>query len=142
MGNPPLKTAEAPAPRTHTLSVTHELAVADGRGAQLVRCTITPKAPAGQAPTNRDVFQVVAKVYDPLYYSFPHTDLPSVPCDVTWLADEDYSREAAAYEHLQNIVQAGSFALGTLAPGLLPPLSRSSAGNAAQHSSTARLDLL
>ncbi|AEO61137.1 hypothetical protein MYCTH_2311014 [Thermothelomyces thermophilus ATCC 42464] len=105
MGNPPLRTADPAAPRTHTLSVTHELAVADGRGAQLVLCTITPKVPAGQA-----AFQAVAKIYDPLYYSFPNKDVPSVPCDVTWLADEDYSREAAAYEHLQSIGKAGSFA--------------------------------
>jgi hypothetical protein len=33
-----------------------------------------------------------------------------VPCDVTRLADEDYSREAAAYEHLQAVGQTGSFA--------------------------------
>jgi serine/threonine protein kinase len=52
----------------------------------------------------------VAKIYDPLYYSFPDKDVGSVPCDVSWLADEDYSREAAAYEHLQVIQQAGSFA--------------------------------
>jgi hypothetical protein len=31
--HPPLETADPPAPRTHTLSVTRELAVDDGRGA-------------------------------------------------------------------------------------------------------------
>lgn len=51
-----------PAPLTNTLSVTHELAVANGRGAQLVLCTITPKVPARVTP-----FQAVAKIYDPLY---------------------------------------------------------------------------
>jgi hypothetical protein len=105
IANPPLETADPPVLRTHTLSVTRELAVADGRGAQLVLCTINPKEPAGDAP-----FQAVAKIYDPLYYSFPHQDVPSVPCDITRFADEDYSREAAAYEHLQAIGQAGSFA--------------------------------
>ena len=103
--NPPLETADPPAPRTHTLLMTHELAVVDGRDAQLALCTITPKGPTAPAP-----FQAVAKIYDSLYYSFRHKDVPSVPCDVTWLADQDYSREAAAYEHLQTVGQAGSFA--------------------------------
>ena len=105
MANPPLKTADPPVPRIHTLSVTRELAVVDGRGAQLALCTIKPKGAAGHGP-----FQAVAKIYDSLYYSFRHKDVPSVPCDVTWLADQDYSREAAAYEHLQTVGQAGSFA--------------------------------
>jgi hypothetical protein len=105
MANPPLKTADPPVPRIQILSVTRELAVVDGRGAQLALCTIKPKGPAGDAP-----FQAVAKIYDPLYYSFSHKDVPSVPCDVTRFADEDYSREAAAYEHLQAVGQAGSFA--------------------------------
>ena len=51
----------------------------------------------------------MAKIYDPLYYSFPNPDVPSVPCDVTRSADQDYSREAAAYEHLQAVGQVGSF---------------------------------
>jgi hypothetical protein len=108
IANPPLETADPPVLRTHTLSVTRELAVADGRGAQLVLCTIEPKDPAD--PATPAPFQAVAKIYDPLYYSFPHQDVPSVPCDVTRFADEDYSREAAAYEHLQAIGEAGSFA--------------------------------
>jgi len=105
MANPPLETADPPILHIHTLSVTCDLAVVDGRGAQLVLCTIKPKAPAGHPPV-----QVVAKIYDPLYYSFSHKDIPSVPCDVTRFVDEDYSREAAAYEHLQAVGQAGSFA--------------------------------
>jgi serine/threonine protein kinase len=110
MANPPLRTADPPAPRTPTLSVTHEVAVADGRGAQLVFCTITPKVPPGQAPAAPAPLQAVAKIYDSLYYPCPNKDVPSVPCDVTWLADQDYSREAAAYEHLQAVGQTGSFA--------------------------------
>ncbi|KAK3942777.1 hypothetical protein QBC46DRAFT_67207 [Diplogelasinospora grovesii] len=102
--NPPLRTADPPAPRILKLSITEELAVVDGRGAQLAVCTIAPKV-AGQA-----TFQAVAKIYDPLYYSFPNKDVPSAPCDVTRDADIDYSREAAAYEHLQRIGQAGLFA--------------------------------
>jgi hypothetical protein len=105
MANPPLETADPPVSQIHTLSVTREIAVVDGRDAQLVLCTITPKDPVG-----RDPFQAVAKIYDPLYYSFPNKAVPSVPCDVTWVAEQDYSREAAAYEHLEAIGEAGSFA--------------------------------
>jgi len=105
MANPPLETADPPVIHIHTLSVTHELAVADGRGAQLALCTIKPRDPVSHPP-----FQAVAKIYDPLYYSFSHKDVPSVPCDVTRFADEDYSRETAAYEHLQSVSQAGTFA--------------------------------
>ncbi|KAH6630725.1 hypothetical protein B0J18DRAFT_475635 [Chaetomium sp. MPI-SDFR-AT-0129] len=106
LANPPLETADPPTSQIHTLSVTRELAVADDRDAQLVLCNIKPKSPVDDGLP----FQAVAKIYDPLYYSFPHKDVPSVPCDVTWSADQDYSREAAAYEHLQTIGQAGSFA--------------------------------
>ncbi|KAH6855074.1 hypothetical protein B0I37DRAFT_363867 [Chaetomium sp. MPI-CAGE-AT-0009] len=105
MANPPLETADPPVPQIHTLSVTRELAVIDGRGAQLALCTITPKSSVGHEP-----FRAVAKIYDPLYYSFSHKDFPSVPCDITWSADEDYSREAAAYEHLQAVGEAGPIA--------------------------------
>ncbi|KAK0744700.1 hypothetical protein B0T21DRAFT_358186 [Apiosordaria backusii] len=102
--HPPLTTADPPTPRTAELIITGELAVADGRGAQLAICTITPKI-AGQA-----AFKAVAKIYDPLYYSFPNKDVLSVPCDVTWDSDVDYSREAAAYEHLERIGETGSLA--------------------------------
>ncbi|KAK4170813.1 hypothetical protein QBC36DRAFT_369750 [Triangularia setosa] len=104
MRNPPLGTANPPTQRTATLAISGELAVADGRGAQLAICTITPKV-AGQR-----TFTAVAKIYDPLYYSFRNKDVPSVPADVTWDADMDYSREAASYEHLERIGEAGSFA--------------------------------
>lgn len=46
----------------------------------------------------------------PALYSFSHKDVSSVPCDVTRFADQDYSREAAAYEHLDAVGQAGSIA--------------------------------
>jgi hypothetical protein len=105
MANPPLETADPLVLRIHTLSVTREIAVVDGRGAQLVLCTIKSKGPVGHGP-----MQAVAKIYDPLYYSFSHKDVASSPRDVTRLADQDYSREAAAYEHLRAVGQAGSFA--------------------------------
>ncbi|KAL2144116.1 hypothetical protein VTI28DRAFT_9570 [Corynascus sepedonium] len=90
MANPPLETADPLIRRVHTLSVTREIAVVDGRDAQLALCTIKPKDPAGHA-----AFQA---------------DFPSVPCAIARFADQDYSCEAAAYEHLQAVGQAGSFA--------------------------------
>ncbi len=126
MANPPLEpaapiagtsAAAATTRRNCTLLVTHPLAVVDGRGAQLAVCTITPKdseAPlgqvSGQPPGVPESFQAVAKIYDPLYYSFASKISESVPCDVTWLADQDYTREAAAYQHLQSVKQTGAFA--------------------------------
>ncbi|KAK4671622.1 hypothetical protein QC764_607510 [Podospora pseudoanserina] len=104
MRNPPLGTANPPAQKTATLTINGELAVADGRGAQLAICTFMPKI-AGQR-----AFQAVAKIYDALYYSFRNKDIPSVPVDVTFDADKDYSREAAAYEHLNKEREAGALA--------------------------------
>lgn len=40
-----------------------------------------------------------AKIYDPLYYSFTNREF-GTPVDVTWLANQHYSRECAAYEDL------------------------------------------
>ncbi|KAK4248093.1 hypothetical protein C7999DRAFT_40722 [Corynascus novoguineensis] len=94
MPNPPLETADPPVPQIHTLSMIREIAVVDRRGPQLALCTIKPKGLVGHTS-----FQAVAKIYDPLYYSFSQKDVPS-----------DYSREAAAYEHLEAVGQAGSFA--------------------------------
>ncbi|KAL2014907.1 hypothetical protein VTK56DRAFT_7015 [Thermocarpiscus australiensis] len=92
---PPVETAPLPAPRAARMTITEELAVADGRGAQLAVCTVEPKD-AGQKP-----FQAVAKIYDALYYFFPYKEVPT---------DRDYSCEAAAYEHLDKVDRGGSFA--------------------------------
>lgn len=54
-------------------------------------------------------FQAVAKIYDPLYYNF-EWDFSHQPQDTVWRADSDYSREAAAYEHLQETETLSSFA--------------------------------
>jgi hypothetical protein len=43
----------------------------------------------------------LAKIYDPLYYSFANTECPSVPTDVVWHAERDFRIEAAAYQELQ-----------------------------------------
>ncbi|KAI7773848.1 hypothetical protein LA080_009725 [Diaporthe eres] len=54
-------------------------------------------------------FEAVAKIYDPLYYSFS-SDIGNYPCDVVLRADEDYAQEVAAYECLTRAGQTGSFA--------------------------------
>ena len=63
--------------------VTEELAIRDGRGAQIVRVNDG----------------LVAKIYDPLYYPSYHENT-SIRADVVEWAERDYSREAAAYEEL------------------------------------------
>lgn len=70
---------------TETLSlvITKELAVRDGRGAQLVVVNDT----------------LVAKIYDPLYYPTYHQD-SAIRIDVVERAERDYSREAATYIEL------------------------------------------
>lgn len=73
----------------HTLEIVGGIARADGRGAQLVTC---------YKDGDRHTL-LVAKIYVPLYYAFCG-DM-SGPTDVTFWADNDYAREAAAYERLQ-----------------------------------------
>jgi len=100
---PPLETPEPLTSRMARLTILEPLAVTGGRGAQVVACTV--ESEAGQKRC-----EVVAKIYDPLYYSFPNKIAPSVPTDVCFYADVDYSREAAAYEYLQKAGQTGDFA--------------------------------
>ncbi|AEO58628.1 hypothetical protein MYCTH_2306098 [Thermothelomyces thermophilus ATCC 42464] len=94
----PEKPAEA------TLKVERPIAVEDGRGPQLVACTVTPQNGQGKP------FQAVAKIFDPLYYSFENENAPHRPVATTLAADSDYSIEAAAYAHLQKTGHTGGFA--------------------------------
>ena len=68
---------------TFSFTITKELRVCDGRGAQIV-------------VANGDL---VAKIYDPLFY--PAYQNSSTRNDVIMEADYDYSREAAAYNELR-----------------------------------------
>jgi hypothetical protein len=86
---------------TATLTILETLAVADGRGAQLVVCSVTPNP----CPETPDVF--VAKIFDPLYYSFECLHAANVAEDVSWLADVDYTHEAAALNYLEGMRKAG-----------------------------------
>jgi hypothetical protein len=59
----------AKSPTSATLEVIAPIAVKDGRGPQLVLCTVTP-----DDGTKRP-FQAVAKICDALYYSFGNKDM-------------------------------------------------------------------
>lgn len=83
------------------LTVTKVIASGNSRGAQVLLCSIRK--------LNAEPFIAVAKIFDPLYYPSV-TDIACSPIEVVDLADGHYSREAAAYEFLQSIGQAGSFA--------------------------------
>lgn len=101
--NPPLETQPSPA-ETAQLTIDAPIAVGSNRGAQVVKCSIYPHGENACQP-----FQVVAKIYDALYYEFSES-IGYQPRDVVSQADQDYSREAAAYEYLQETGQTGSFA--------------------------------
>lgn len=101
--NPPLETPPSQA-ETAELFIDAPIAVGSNRGAQVVTCSITPHGENACQP-----FQAVAKIYDALYYEFSES-IGYQPRDVVSQADQDYSREAAAYKYLQETGQTGSFA--------------------------------
>lgn len=83
--------------------------IGNARGAQVVLCSITPYA------DGEKTFEAVAKMYDPLYYP-PFSEIGSYPLDVVGDADEDSSKEAAAYGCLERAGQTGSFAPAVFGP--------------------------
>ncbi|KAH6839551.1 hypothetical protein B0I37DRAFT_386698 [Chaetomium sp. MPI-CAGE-AT-0009] len=87
---------------TATLTILRTLAVEDGRGAQLVVCSVTP-SPCPQDPDG----VVIAKIFDPLYYSFESPHASHVAVDVVRAADVDYTHEAAALNHLDRMGKGG-----------------------------------
>ncbi|KAH6621688.1 hypothetical protein B0J18DRAFT_433161 [Chaetomium sp. MPI-SDFR-AT-0129] len=91
-------------PANAILEIEKPIAVEDGRGPKLVVCTITPQ------DRHSKPFQAVAKIFDPLYYSFKNENAPHRPVATTVKADSDYSIEAAAYAHLQKTGETGAFA--------------------------------
>ncbi|KAM0435887.1 hypothetical protein ACHAPT_002779 [Fusarium lateritium] len=96
---PPTETSPHADLATATLHIIDGIACEDGRGAQIIKCYL-----------DQDEEQIyVAKIYDPLYYAYRDRDR-GTPVDVTWMADKDYSREAAAYEELKRSRVDGLFA--------------------------------
>lgn len=83
---------------TQTLEIVQGIACKDGRGAQVVRCHLGDDKDRSY----------VAKIYDPLYYSYADPEFGS-PVDVTYMADEHYSREAAAFEDIKAAGVDGQF---------------------------------
>ncbi|KAI6355024.1 hypothetical protein MCOR25_008385 [Pyricularia grisea] len=83
--------------KSHQFEVVDEIAVRNTHGAQVVVCKLD-----GQPKT------YVAKIYDPLYYSFPDQDLPHIPRSTTLQADRDYCNEANVYAGLRHTSLAGN----------------------------------
>ncbi|KAL2190010.1 hypothetical protein L209DRAFT_749991 [Thermothelomyces heterothallicus CBS 203.75] len=121
MEYPPLEHPHAPpsppAPAAK-LTILSALAVEDGRGPQLVVCSVAPYASSGPGPGQGGPpapYEAVAKIFDPLYYSFENREAAHVPVPVAWQADVHYTHEAAALDHLAKRAQTGDGA-GLLAP--------------------------
>lgn len=89
---------------TAELVVTAPIAIGAARGAQLLAVTVTGKDTAPERS-----FEAVAKIYDPLYYSF-ESEIGHHPEDCTYSATDDFINEAIAYEFLHAIGQTGAFA--------------------------------
>ncbi|KAL2885059.1 Protein kinase-like domain protein [Ceratocystis lukuohia] len=94
--HPVIDTPPHPDKTIHHLHVLEEVACRDGRGAQVLRCSLDDSS---------DDTTYIAKIYDPLYYSYVDSY-----DDPTWRADRDYSSEAAAYEELKRVGVDGSLA--------------------------------
>ncbi|KAI6308094.1 hypothetical protein MCOR34_007338 [Pyricularia oryzae] len=83
--------------QSHQFEVVDEIAVRTTHGAQIVVCKLD-----GQTKS------YVAKIYDPLYYSFRNQELPHMPRSTTAQADRDYCNEANVYAGLQHTSLAGN----------------------------------
>lgn len=105
MEKPPLETDPPFSHETARLIVTALIAVGAARGPQFVSCTIHPEGDSGSAQP----FEAVAKIYDPLNYGF-QSEYGGGPRDTVYLADQDYSKEAATYEELLKGGQTGACA--------------------------------
>lgn len=105
--NPPMETAPPANPETAQLVVTTLIAVGASRGAQVVGCTVYPQP--DKDGKSAQPFRATAKIYDPLYYDFMW-EISDHARNVIFQAENDYSTEANAYEHLQSAGKTGSLA--------------------------------
>ncbi|KAK3298947.1 uncharacterized protein B0H64DRAFT_439367 [Chaetomium fimeti] len=115
---PPPTSPSPPAPTVLAakLTILSALAVEDGRGPQLVVCSVTPHASPSPGQSEPPApYQAVAKIFDPLYYSFENRVAAHMPVLVAWKADVHYTHEAAALDHLAKRAQTDGDA-GLLAP--------------------------
>lgn len=102
----PNTTAGSAKPQTAKLTITHYIALQDGRGPQIAVCSVAPSGDGAES----QAFTAVAKIYDPLYYPFHNKRASWQPTDAAAIADTDYIQEAAAYEHLKQRGETGRFA--------------------------------
>lgn len=89
MNRPPTAGETEVDEKAQTLDIINKIRVKDDGGAQVVVCKFSGEQQ-----------EVVAKIYDPLYYGFADRMWSDRPRDVTYEADMDYSREVAAYAEL------------------------------------------
>ncbi|TLS26644.1 hypothetical protein PpBr36_03992 [Pyricularia pennisetigena] len=82
--------------QSHQFEIVGEIAVRDTHGAQIVVCKLDDN------PTT-----YVAKIYDPLYYSFVDQELSFMPRSTTVQADQDYCTEANVYAGVRYTSLAG-----------------------------------
>lgn len=87
--NPPMQGETVPS-TLRGLRIADEIRIKDTGGAQLVVCHFLDD----EQPEHH---YYAAKIYDPLYYGFSDTTWSDKPRDVTYQADQDYCREAAAF---------------------------------------------
>ncbi|KAG8157429.1 hypothetical protein KVR01_012813 [Diaporthe batatas] len=102
VANPPEQGIPLASPQAETadLVITSPIAVGSARGPQIVACRVVLR--------DGEPFTAVAKIYDPLYYSFEHS-FGHYPRDTVFEADEDFMVETWAYEALQKAGQTGDF---------------------------------
>lgn len=93
---PPPPTPPHPDQSSRCLTIVDSIASYDSRGSQLISCYLDEEGDSTQKHQLR-----VAKIYDPLYYDYCH--------DVTYLADQHYSYEAAAYNKICEMKIDGAF---------------------------------
>lgn len=91
LDRPPVGGETASDEKAQTLEIVDGIRVREDGGAQIVVCRFSGEPQ-----------EVLAKIYDPLYYGFAHRMWSDQPRDVTYEADMDYSREVAAFSELDN----------------------------------------
>lgn len=89
LDRPPIGGETVADEQPQTLEIADEIRVKEDGGAQIVVCRFSGEQQ-----------EVVAKIYDPLYYGFADRMWSDQPRDVTYEADKDYSREVAAFSEL------------------------------------------
>ncbi|KAL2891850.1 hypothetical protein HOO65_011208 [Ceratocystis lukuohia] len=131
--HPIIDTPPHPDKTIRHLHLLEEVACRDGRGAQVLKCSMDG---------SDDNTKYIAKIYDPLYYAYVGSG-----DDATWKADQDYGSEAAAYEEFKRAGVDGSLApkyYGSWTFDMVHPETPKATRSGARHrmSPQHRLDIL